>query len=94
MFEFALYRRRVRSISMVLYWTVGFCFFEAKAVETEVGGHAKYQFSHTEQESDDLISAFGPETFSDHQLDLRLNSKFLVDDFDFVAQAGSSWCWR
>jgi hypothetical protein len=47
----------------------------ANADEWKFGGHAKYQFTHTDFRADDLNAVVGDDPAQDHDLDLRLKAE-------------------
>ena len=62
-------------------------FFRPKvlnALDSNFSGHTKYQLSHFEYDSDQLLAVLGPDTATDHTLDIRGNSEFSWENFDAV----------
>lgn len=48
-----------------------------------VGGHMKYQYTHTDYRADDVSAVSGDETVGDHSADVRLKADGTKDRWDF-----------
>ncbi|HKQ30377.1 MAG TPA: hypothetical protein VJS66_03735 [Burkholderiales bacterium] len=61
----------------------GLLLAQAAGAEWKVGGHIKYQYTHTEYRADDVSAAVGDETARDHGADLRLKGDGSRGSWDF-----------
>ena len=57
------------------------------ALDSTFSGHTKYQLTHSEYDSEELLAMLGPDTATDHSLDIRANAEFYQDKFEFVTNA-------
>jgi hypothetical protein len=57
----------------------------ALADDGKLGGHVKYQYTHTDYRADDIHAVFGDDPARDHGLDLRLKAENRRGSWDFAA---------
>lgn len=69
-----------RALWFVLWLVAG----PAAAEAWQIGGHAKYQFTHTDYHRDDINAVLGDLSANDQDLDLRLKAERRAGPWDFA----------